>query len=152
MTLASGRLQDFWLLGKKVFRGINGKKEKYLSERRTVTALLKKRGHPPAPTPILWAGVGTCAGAHTVYSGGQFSLSPCRLLLCALSPLRSLILILMILNVKCICFLRMEAGRSLCILPWLFSTVFSMIIMCTILTNCVFMTFSNPPDWSKNVE
>ncbi|NXO82283.1 SCN8A protein, partial [Sitta europaea] len=31
-------------------------------------------------------------------------------------------------------------------------TVFSMIIMCTILTNCVFMTFSNPPEWSKNVE
>uniref|UniRef100_A0A8D0LBD0 Sodium channel protein n=1 Tax=Sphenodon punctatus TaxID=8508 RepID=A0A8D0LBD0_SPHPU len=28
----------------------------------------------------------------------------------------------------------------------------SMIIMCTILTNCVFMTFSNPPEWSKNVE
>ncbi|EMP31216.1 Sodium channel protein type 8 subunit alpha [Chelonia mydas] len=31
-------------------------------------------------------------------------------------------------------------------------TLFSMIIMCTILTNCVFMTFSNPPEWSKNVE
>ncbi|NXW51307.1 SCN8A protein, partial [Nyctiprogne leucopyga] len=31
-------------------------------------------------------------------------------------------------------------------------SVFSMIIMCTILTNCVFMTFSNPPEWSKNVE
>ncbi|KPP67613.1 sodium channel protein type 8 subunit alpha-like [Scleropages formosus] len=30
--------------------------------------------------------------------------------------------------------------------------VFSMIIMCTILTNCVFMTFSNPPEWSKQVE
>ncbi|NXI59927.1 SCN8A protein, partial [Chloroceryle aenea] len=29
---------------------------------------------------------------------------------------------------------------------------FCMIIMCTILTNCVFMTFSNPPEWSKNVE
>uniref|UniRef100_A0A8C1YQH4 Sodium channel protein n=1 Tax=Cyprinus carpio TaxID=7962 RepID=A0A8C1YQH4_CYPCA len=29
---------------------------------------------------------------------------------------------------------------------------FSMIIMCTILTNCVFMTFSNPPEWSKQVE
>ncbi|NXY49515.1 SCN8A protein, partial [Ceuthmochares aereus] len=29
---------------------------------------------------------------------------------------------------------------------------FNMIIMCTILTNCVFMTFSNPPEWSKNVE
>nr|XP_005290453.2 sodium channel protein type 2 subunit alpha-like isoform X1 [Chrysemys picta bellii] len=24
--------------------------------------------------------------------------------------------------------------------------------MCTILTNCVFMTLSNPPDWAKNVE
>ncbi|XP_072817190.1 sodium channel protein type 2 subunit alpha isoform X2 [Vicugna pacos] len=24
--------------------------------------------------------------------------------------------------------------------------------MCTILTNCVFMTMSNPPDWTKNVE
>ncbi|PNJ25553.1 SCN8A isoform 13 [Pongo abelii] len=34
----------------------------------------------------------------------------------------------------------------------LIHSVFSMIIMCTILTNCVFMTFSNPPDWSKNVE
>ncbi|XP_077074743.1 sodium channel, voltage gated, type VIII, alpha subunit a isoform X4 [Siphateles boraxobius] len=27
-----------------------------------------------------------------------------------------------------------------------------MFIMCTILTNCVFMTFSNPPEWSKQVE
>ncbi|KAM3917129.1 sodium channel protein type 2 subunit alpha-like isoform 1-T1 [Leptodactylus fuscus] len=27
-----------------------------------------------------------------------------------------------------------------------------MFIMCTILTNCVFMTMSNPPDWTKNVE
>ncbi|RLW04716.1 hypothetical protein DV515_00005497 [Chloebia gouldiae] len=27
-----------------------------------------------------------------------------------------------------------------------------MLIMCTILTNCVFMTMSNPPDWTKNVE
>ncbi|NXS53585.1 SCN1A protein, partial [Brachypteracias leptosomus] len=32
------------------------------------------------------------------------------------------------------------------------STLFSMIIMCTILTNCVFMTMSDPPDWTKNVE
>ncbi|KAF4026418.1 hypothetical protein G4228_018481 [Cervus hanglu yarkandensis] len=29
---------------------------------------------------------------------------------------------------------------------------FSMLIMCTILTNCIFMTMSNPPDWTKNVE
>uniref|UniRef100_A0A672V8R9 Sodium channel protein n=1 Tax=Strigops habroptila TaxID=2489341 RepID=A0A672V8R9_STRHB len=28
----------------------------------------------------------------------------------------------------------------------------AMLIMCTILTNCVFMTMSNPPDWTKNVE
>ncbi|KAM4796050.1 sodium channel protein type 8 subunit alpha [Rhinophrynus dorsalis] len=34
----------------------------------------------------------------------------------------------------------------------LIHSLFSMIIMCTILTNCVFMTFSNPPDWSKQVE
>ncbi|XP_030624396.1 sodium channel, voltage gated, type VIII, alpha subunit a isoform X2 [Chanos chanos] len=34
----------------------------------------------------------------------------------------------------------------------LIHSVFSMIIMCTILTNCVFMTFSNPPEWSKQVE
>uniref|UniRef100_A0ACB8G191 Sodium channel protein type 2 subunit alpha n=1 Tax=Sphaerodactylus townsendi TaxID=933632 RepID=A0ACB8G191_9SAUR len=27
-----------------------------------------------------------------------------------------------------------------------------MLIMCTILTNCVFMTLSNPPEWTKNVE
>uniref|UniRef100_A0A8C5LHJ1 Sodium channel protein n=1 Tax=Jaculus jaculus TaxID=51337 RepID=A0A8C5LHJ1_JACJA len=27
-----------------------------------------------------------------------------------------------------------------------------MLIMCTILTNCIFMTLSNPPDWTKNVE
>ncbi|CAM4535450.1 unnamed protein product [Lepidochelys kempii] len=32
------------------------------------------------------------------------------------------------------------------------STLFSMLIMCTILTNCVFMTMSNPPEWTKNVE
>uniref|UniRef100_A0A286XJV3 Sodium channel protein n=1 Tax=Cavia porcellus TaxID=10141 RepID=A0A286XJV3_CAVPO len=36
--------------------------------------------------------------------------------------------------------------------PFLQMRIFSMIIMCTILTNCVFMTFSNPPEWSKNVE
>ncbi|XP_039508309.1 sodium channel, voltage gated, type VIII, alpha subunit a isoform X4 [Pimephales promelas] len=34
----------------------------------------------------------------------------------------------------------------------LIHSVFSMFIMCTILTNCVFMTFSNPPEWSKQVE
>ncbi|KTF71055.1 hypothetical protein cypCar_00048908 [Cyprinus carpio] len=30
--------------------------------------------------------------------------------------------------------------------------MFSFVIMCTILTNCTFMTLSNPPDWAKNVE
>ncbi|KAH1185108.1 hypothetical protein KIL84_013049, partial [Mauremys mutica] len=29
---------------------------------------------------------------------------------------------------------------------------FYILIMCTILTNCVFMTMNNPPDWTKNVE
>ncbi|XP_006766579.1 PREDICTED: sodium channel protein type 9 subunit alpha isoform X3 [Myotis davidii] len=31
-------------------------------------------------------------------------------------------------------------------------SLFGMLIMCTILTNCIFMTMSNPPDWAKNVE
>ncbi|XP_053710646.1 sodium channel, voltage-gated, type I like, alpha b isoform X4 [Synchiropus splendidus] len=31
-------------------------------------------------------------------------------------------------------------------------SMFSMLIMFTILTNCAFMTFSNPPEWAKNVE
>uniref|UniRef100_A0A1A8DTV0 Sodium channel protein n=1 Tax=Nothobranchius kadleci TaxID=1051664 RepID=A0A1A8DTV0_NOTKA len=31
-------------------------------------------------------------------------------------------------------------------------SMFSMLIMFTILTNCAFMTLSNPPDWAKNVE
>ncbi|XP_063076806.1 sodium channel protein type 4 subunit alpha A [Engraulis encrasicolus] len=34
----------------------------------------------------------------------------------------------------------------------LIHSVFSMIIMVTILANCVFMTMSNPPPWSKTVE
>ncbi|NWZ55021.1 SCN4A protein, partial [Haliaeetus albicilla] len=36
--------------------------------------------------------------------------------------------------------------------PKLLFKLFSMFIMITILTNCVFMTMSNPPAWSKNVE
>ncbi|XP_041700319.1 sodium channel protein type 2 subunit alpha [Coregonus clupeaformis] len=31
-------------------------------------------------------------------------------------------------------------------------SLFSMVIMFTILTNCAFMTLSQPPDWAKNVE
>ncbi|XP_069081356.1 sodium channel protein type 2 subunit alpha-like [Pleurodeles waltl] len=31
-------------------------------------------------------------------------------------------------------------------------SLFSMLIMCTILTNCFFMTMINPPEWTKNVE
>ncbi|KAM8933515.1 sodium channel protein type 2 subunit alpha-like [Pelodytes ibericus] len=34
----------------------------------------------------------------------------------------------------------------------LIHSAFSILIMCTILTNCVFMTMSNPPEWAKNVE
>ncbi|XP_041087621.1 sodium channel protein type 4 subunit alpha B-like [Polyodon spathula] len=34
----------------------------------------------------------------------------------------------------------------------LIHSLFSLIIMVTILTNCVFMTMSDPPSWSKNVE
>ncbi|XP_063285757.1 sodium channel protein type 2 subunit alpha-like [Pelobates fuscus] len=34
----------------------------------------------------------------------------------------------------------------------LIHSLFSIFIMCTILTNCVFMTWLSPPDWTKNVE
>ncbi|XP_066531401.1 sodium channel protein type 4 subunit alpha B [Hoplias malabaricus] len=34
----------------------------------------------------------------------------------------------------------------------LIHSLFSLFIMVTILANCVFMTFSNPPEWSKTVE
>lgn len=39
-----------------------------------------------------------------------------------------------------------------CIVLDFVSTMFSILIMFTILTNCAFMTLSNPPDWAKNVE
>lgn len=32
------------------------------------------------------------------------------------------------------------------------ATLFSMLIMCTILTNCVFMAQHDPPPWTKYVE
>ncbi|KAM9249290.1 LOW QUALITY PROTEIN: sodium channel protein type 1 subunit alpha-like [Dugong dugon] len=42
--------------------------------------------------------------------------------------------------------------RKIAIKILVHSSFFNMLIMCTILTNCVFMTMSNPPDWTKNVE
>uniref|UniRef100_A0A3Q3B5G1 Sodium channel protein n=1 Tax=Kryptolebias marmoratus TaxID=37003 RepID=A0A3Q3B5G1_KRYMA len=42
--------------------------------------------------------------------------------------------------------------RRIAIKILIHSYPFNMIIMCTILTNCIFMTFSDPPDWSKQVE
>lgn len=30
--------------------------------------------------------------------------------------------------------------------------LFSVVIMCTIIANCVFMTWDRPPEWTKNVE
>lgn len=41
---------------------------------------------------------------------------------------------------------------TVCVFLNMLLTLFSMIIMCTILTNCIFMTFSDPPEWSKQVE
>lgn len=33
-----------------------------------------------------------------------------------------------------------------------FSTLFSLFIMCTILTNCCFMAMSEPANWAKYLE
>uniref|UniRef100_A0A8C4VD37 Sodium channel protein n=1 Tax=Falco tinnunculus TaxID=100819 RepID=A0A8C4VD37_FALTI len=43
-------------------------------------------------------------------------------------------------------------NKKVSVLNPLTGIIFHMLIMCTILTNCVFMTMSNPPDWTKNVE
>uniref|UniRef100_A0A7N8WUG3 Sodium channel protein n=1 Tax=Mastacembelus armatus TaxID=205130 RepID=A0A7N8WUG3_9TELE len=52
---------------------------------------------------------------------------------------------------------RFNAAPALCLLKYLASLttickLFNVVIMCTILTNCAFMTLDKPPDWSKNVE
>ncbi|XP_031421611.1 sodium channel, voltage gated, type VIII, alpha subunit a isoform X4 [Clupea harengus] len=45
----------------------------------------------------------------------------------------------------------LNLGRRIAI-KILIHSLFSMVIMATILTNCIFMTFSDPPEWSKQVE
>ncbi|NXP19118.1 SCN4A protein, partial [Scytalopus superciliaris] len=48
--------------------------------------------------------------------------------------------------------LEKDQSKDLLFFPHPSFKLFSMFIMITILTNCVFMTMSNPPAWSKNVE
>uniref|UniRef100_A0A3Q2V0E6 Sodium channel, voltage-gated, type I-like, alpha n=1 Tax=Haplochromis burtoni TaxID=8153 RepID=A0A3Q2V0E6_HAPBU len=50
---------------------------------------------------------------------------------------------------------RFNASPALYLLITSLTTVcklFNVVIMCTILTNCAFMTLNQPPDWAKNVE
>uniref|UniRef100_A0A3P9BGZ7 Sodium channel protein n=1 Tax=Maylandia zebra TaxID=106582 RepID=A0A3P9BGZ7_9CICH len=46
---------------------------------------------------------------------------------------------------------RFNASAALYLLS-AFNPLRSVVIMCTILTNCAFMTLSDPPEWAKNVE
>uniref|UniRef100_A0A3P8PNH4 Sodium channel protein n=1 Tax=Astatotilapia calliptera TaxID=8154 RepID=A0A3P8PNH4_ASTCA len=46
---------------------------------------------------------------------------------------------------------RFNASPALYLLS-AFNPLRSVVIMCTILTNCAFMTLSDPPEWAKNVE
>ncbi|KAF1540780.1 Sodium channel protein type 1 subunit alpha, partial [Eudyptes schlegeli] len=57
-----------------------------------------------------------------------------------------------VIIVKHLCVIYDIASDSKLICIIYVSTLFSMFIMLTILTNCVFMTWSNLPDWTKNVE
>lgn len=61
-----------------------------------------------------------------------------------------------VLNIRCSWVSIHAIFMCVCVflvyIPWLLLTMFSFVIMCTILTNCTFMTLSNPPDWAKNVE
>ncbi|XP_013763756.1 sodium channel protein type 2 subunit alpha-like [Pundamilia nyererei] len=58
----------------------------------------------------------------------RFNASPALYLLSAFNPLRRLSIQILV------------------------HSLFSVVIMCTILTNCAFMTLSDPPEWAKNVE
>lgn len=159
MTSAPGRLVDFWLLRIQVFRslfhswGQCGKSggDVLPKRSRAMSALLKERERLSCCVHPQFSGqVWVHMAAFCVHGGFHYRLAvSLSSVLCLLSGywLNSH-------DSQCeMCLLSEEANSpDLCILPWLFSTVFSMIIMCTILTNCVFMTFSNPPEWSKNVE
>lgn len=160
MIWASGRPVDFWLLCTLGFRGLFhswGWRGKGWGEMIYPKAVeqwqpfwKKESGSPAVSTHSSLVRCGYI-WRHSVFMVAFIITSPFPCPLCFVS-FQVTDLILMIPNVKCVCFLRKKIGQILYILPWLFSTVFSMIIMCTILTNCVFMTFSNPPEWSKNVE
>uniref|UniRef100_A0A8C3IRN4 Sodium voltage-gated channel alpha subunit 3 n=1 Tax=Chrysemys picta bellii TaxID=8478 RepID=A0A8C3IRN4_CHRPI len=70
----------------------------------------------------------------------RFSATSALYILTPVNPVRKIAIKILVhsypfqvVNFKCDCFKNM-------------------LIMCTILTNCVFMTMSNPPEWTKNVE
>uniref|UniRef100_A0A4W6FQV9 Ion transport domain-containing protein n=1 Tax=Lates calcarifer TaxID=8187 RepID=A0A4W6FQV9_LATCA len=55
-------------------------------------------------------------------------------------------------NAEPSCYLLTSNLKMMFLLFLKMKTVFSLFIMVTILTNCVFMTMSDPPPWSKTVE
>uniref|UniRef100_A0A8D2JI57 Sodium channel protein n=1 Tax=Varanus komodoensis TaxID=61221 RepID=A0A8D2JI57_VARKO len=65
----------------------------------------------------------------------RFSATPALYILSPFSPLRKIAIKILVHSY-----------------PFQVAILEHMLIMCTILTNCVFMTLSNPPDWTKNVE
>uniref|UniRef100_A0A3Q1H571 Sodium channel protein n=1 Tax=Acanthochromis polyacanthus TaxID=80966 RepID=A0A3Q1H571_9TELE len=66
----------------------------------------------------------------------RFNADPALYLLSPFNPLR---------RISTALILQEHSLTSAC-------KLFSMVIMCTILTNCAFMTLSQPPEWAKNVE
>uniref|UniRef100_A0A671YAC1 Sodium channel protein n=1 Tax=Sparus aurata TaxID=8175 RepID=A0A671YAC1_SPAAU len=81
----------------------------------------------------------------------RFNATPALYILNPFNPLRR---IGCLINTVAIIDGQLLALTCCCTVVFLdcVSTMFSMLIMFTILTNCAFMTLSNPPEWAKNVE
>uniref|UniRef100_A0A3Q1APS0 Sodium channel protein n=1 Tax=Amphiprion ocellaris TaxID=80972 RepID=A0A3Q1APS0_AMPOC len=77
----------------------------------------------------------------------RFNAAPALYLLSPFNPLRriSIWILMWLIIPKAALILQEHSLTTAC-------KLFSMVIMCTILTNCAFMTLSQPPEWAKNVE
>ncbi|KAL3970007.1 E3 ubiquitin-protein ligase [Sarotherodon galilaeus] len=78
----------------------------------------------------------------------RFNASPALYLLSAFNPLRRLSIRILPRVTKNYYTFTKKSVTSLTIA----CKLFNMVIMCTILTNCAFMTLSESPVWAKNVE
>uniref|UniRef100_A0A8C3RI08 Sodium channel protein n=1 Tax=Cyanoderma ruficeps TaxID=181631 RepID=A0A8C3RI08_9PASS len=82
----------------------------------------------------------------------RFSATSALYILTPFNPLRKIAIKILVHSYPFLVVVQNEIKKTSTVFSLTVPTLFSMLIMCTILTNCVFMTMSNPPDWTKNVE